>query len=114
MNTYRFSDFEKYGKVAALVMGYLRNEIHENVKLGRNCFGKRTWACAPIVDITDYLASIPLIIGVGKGEPGISNAQVRYAVSKLVGIGVLMESNFNRTPYDRAKWYAFRDEWKDQ
>lgn len=113
MLAYRFSDFEKHGKIAALALEYLRVEINKNIKLNRNCFGKRYWACATINDITDHIASLPPIIGTEKKEPGISYARVRYAVSKLVDIGVLMEGNFNRTTYDRAKWYTFRDEWKD-
>lgn len=94
---FRHMDYLKYGIYPAIIMEYLRVRINENIKLNRCSFGKKTWVCAPIVEICDYF-------------PGLTYPVIRYAVCKLLDRGVLQEGNFNRTKYDRAKWYAFTDE----
>lgn len=38
--------------------------------------------------------------------------QVRYTLDSLEKQGVIITGNYNRTAYDRTKWYAFSDESK--
>jgi len=38
--------------------------------------------------------------------PYLSEAQIRFAIQKLVDTGLVAEGNFNKRGYDRTKWYA--------
>lgn len=47
------------------------------------------------------------IAGISSLFPEIKKA--RYIVDELVGNGILLKGNFNKTPMDKTCWYAFTD-----
>ena len=36
--------------------------------------------------------------------------KIRYAISKLIDLGIIQKGNFNKTKYDRTLWYSFTDD----
>ena len=43
--------------------------------------------------------------------PYLSTSQIRTALEKLVEAGLLVTGNFNKSPYDRTKWYSPKEDF---
>lgn len=42
--------------------------------------------------------------------PYLTTSQVRTALTKLIEGGFIVEGNYNKTPYDRTKWYCVSEQ----
>lgn len=83
----------------AILVHHFQYWIRHNAETGRNLHEGRTWFYQTIKDIVAHF-------------PYWSEKQVRTIIDKLVEKGVLIKGNFNKSPYDQTKWYAFKDEEK--
>ena len=43
----------------------------------------------------------------------LGEKQIRNALNKLISEGLIMEGNFNASPFDRTLWYALTDKGAD-
>lgn len=90
---------EEYGVRQAILINHMQAWIKQNRANGEYQREGRTWAVSSRRSLAELFAYF-------------TDMQVRAILKKLEGAGVLMSGNFNKTPYDRTKWYAFVDEGK--
>lgn len=87
----------QYGMVAAAIIHNLQFWIARNRANGENLREGRTWTYNSVrafEKVFDYL----------------TKAQIRHALDKLEAAGVILKGNFNESPTDQTRWYAFTDE----
>lgn len=97
--THFFNEDEaiEYGVNEAIVLSHIRFWIRKNMADGTNMHDGKCWTYGS----TDSMAKI---------FPYWSSRQIRYALDALVDKGVLVVGEYNQSPFDRTKWYAFSDE----
>lgn len=88
---------ELYGVECAILIQHFQFWLEQNKALNKNYHENRTWTYQTQREI----ASI---------YPYWSEDKVHRLINKLVEFGVLLKGNFNKTPFDRTVWYAFKDE----
>ena len=71
--------------------------IKHNKRTNRNKHEGRTWMYQSLEDMSAHFSYW-------------SKTQVERLVRKLVDKDILIKGNFNKSPYDRTVWYAFKDE----
>lgn len=81
----------------AILISHFQFWIRHNKAIGRNRFEDRTWMYQTIQEIS-------------LNFPYWSQKQVERMINKLVEKEILIKGNFNKSPYDRTVWYAFKDE----
>jgi hypothetical protein len=86
-----------YGVVPAILINNFQFWIARNKANGENLRDGRTWTYN---SVKAYQQQFPYL----------TVDQIRYAIDKLVEMGVLVVGNFNEARRDQTKWYAFKDE----
>lgn len=87
----------KYGVEEAIMIHHFQHWITVNQKLKRNCHEDRTWTYQTIEELHAHFSYWTF-------------KQVRRILTSLEDKNVLLSNNFNKTKYDRTKWYAFVNE----
>lgn len=87
----------KYGVIPAILIENFIGWKKNNKTDGEHFYDGRTWTCNSKKELSKLF-------------PYLSEKQIRYAIDKLLEQGVLITGNYNKTPYDRTLWYAFKDE----
>ncbi|RLA20987.1 MAG: hypothetical protein DRQ62_09945, partial [Gammaproteobacteria bacterium] len=89
----------KYGVDEAIIIANFRFWILKNKACDDNCFDGRTWTY-------NTIKALHIIF------PFWTEKQLRRIIDSLVKKEVLLVGNYNKSAYDRTKWYAFNDEKK--
>lgn len=90
----------EYSIEEAILIHHFQHWIRVNRTLKRNQYEGRTWMFQTQEEVAAHF-------------PYFKNRFVVFRIiQKLVDKAVLMEGNFNKSTYDRTKWYAFVDEEK--
>jgi hypothetical protein len=88
-----------YGLEEAVLIHHFQYWISHNLNLKRNFHDGRTWSFQTHAEISAHF-------------PYWTPDKIRRYLDSLVEKGVIIKGNFNKTPFDRTIWYAFRDEEK--
>ncbi len=89
------------GVNAALLFECISFWLIVNRKHKRNEIENKNWVYMSAHDFTEKL-------------PFLSESQVRTALDKLIGLGILIRDNHNRLSYDKTSWYTVSDEiWEE-
>lgn len=83
----------------AVLVQHFQFWIRHNAAMKRNLHDDRTWTYQTLKDIAAHF-------------PYWSCKQVERFINKLVSLGILVKGNYNKNPYDRTAWYAFKNEEK--
>lgn len=86
-------DAEKYGVNAAIILANLRFWISKNQANKRHFYDGHTWTYNSVKAFTELF-------------PYLSPKQIRTAIQRLVDAGEIGEGNYNKSSYDRTKWYC--------
>lgn len=86
-----------YGIVPAILISYFQFWIEKNIDEERNFYDGRYWVYFSVSTLA-------------KRFKYLSEKQVRIAIDKLYKKDVIVKSNYNKMPYDRTTWYAFKNE----
>ena len=85
------------GVNASLLLYHIAYWVDSNRSSGKNLHHGRYWMYTTVKDLAktsfDYL----------------TESQIRYALEKLRGTGLILVGNFNKTGYDRTMWYTLSD-----
>ncbi len=87
----------QYGIEEAIVIHHFQYWTRHNRELKRNQHDGRTWTYQTREEISAHF-------------PYWSPDKVRRYLDSLVSKEILIKGNFNKTPFDRTVWYAFKDE----
>ena len=88
---------QKYGIFEAILLEYFYFWTIKNEENKTNFFDGRYWTYISRSKLSELF-------------PYATEKQVRYALEKLVRLGVLKVGNYNKTAFDRTLWYAFSDD----
>tara|TARA_B100000315_G_C14309258_1_gene465538 strand:+ start:81 stop:467 length:387 start_codon:yes stop_codon:yes gene_type:complete len=88
---------EAIGVDEAIMLNHLIFWIVVNKKSNQTKHLGRTWTYNSVVDFKPYF-------------PYWSTSQIRRILKSLVDKGIIIEGNFNKSKYDKTKWYALNDE----
>lgn len=88
---------EKYGIQEAIIIQNLKFWIEKNMANEKNQHDGHTWTYNSVKAWSILL-------------PYMSEKQIRAKLKKLEDDGILIAGNYNKSSYDRTKWYAFADE----
>ena len=86
----------QYGMLEAVIINHLEYWIEHNEKNEKNFYDGRYWTFNSIRAFTEIL-------------PYASEKQIRNAIKHLENAGILLVGNYNKSQYDRTKWYTFSD-----
>lgn len=84
---------QKVGINAAVIYQNLIFWTRKNIANGKNVHDDCVWTYNSVRAWSDLF-------------PYLSHAQTRRALEKLVECGMVQEGNFNKSAYDRTKWYG--------
>ena len=87
----------EYGVNEAIIIANFRFWILKNKACDDNFFDGRTWTY-------NTVKALHIIF------PFFTEKQIRGVLDSLVKKEVLLVGNYNKSAYDRTKWYAFKDE----
>lgn len=87
----------KYGITEAVILNNFQFWIAKNRANEKHLHDGRTWTYNSVRAFAELF-------------PYLTAKQLRYALDRLVSMGVLVKGNFNDSPYNRTSWYAFQDE----
>lgn len=88
---------KKYGVDEAVMIKNIMHWIIHNKANNKNTFNGRTWTY-------NSVRAWAIIF------PFWSVRQIRRIIESLIKKEVLISGNFNKLPYDKTKWYAFKNE----
>lgn len=92
-HSFETEDAEKYGVNAAVILSNMRFWIAKNQANKRHEYDGKTWTYNSVKAF-------------GELFPYLSTKQIRTAIQKLVEAGEIGEGNYNKSSYDRTKWYC--------
>lgn len=93
------TDFAKeYGVVESVVIKHFVFWINKNIANGRNFIDGKYWTYNSTKAFTLQF-------------PYLSEHQIFRLLKKLEKTGVIVSANYNKTKFDKTKWYAFSDEF---
>lgn len=87
---------ERYGINCAILAENLYFWIKKNMANGANCYDGHYWTYNSINAFEELF-------------PYMTKNQIRNALIKLEKEGLIITGNYNKSAYDRTKWYAFTD-----
>lgn len=99
MHSFDPVDAEKYGILEAILLANIRWWTAKNEANGRHLHDGRYWT---------YNSAKAF----AKLFPYASQQQIQRALKSLEKAQVIVIGNYNSNPYDRTKWYAIDDFWK--
>jgi len=90
----------EYGIEEAILIHHVKHWIVINMNLNKNEHDGRFWMYQTTKDINAHFYYM-------------TEDKIKRSLNRLVKLGVLLVGNFNKTKFDRTKWYAFKDqeEW---
>lgn len=97
MHSFNTALAAKYGIVEAVLLEHLAFWIRKNKANNVNAYDGRYWTYNSLRAYEELF-------------PYLTAKQIRRALQKLIQEGVVVDGNFNKSPYDRTKWYSFTDE----
>lgn len=86
-----------YGIECAILINHFQYWIDHNKAMGRNFYDGHTW----MYQTQKEIAAV---------YPYWSEDVVYKTITKLVEKDVLIKGNYNKTPFDKTTWYAFKNE----
>ena len=86
----------QYGMLEAVIINHLEYWIEHNEKNEKNFYDGRYWTFNSMRAFTEVF-------------PYASEKQIRNAIKHLEDTGILIVGNYNKSQYDRTKWYTFSD-----
>ena len=86
----------QYGMLEAVIINHLEYWIEHNEKNEKNFYDGRYWTFNSMRAFTEVF-------------PYASEKQIRNALKHLEDTGILLVGNYNKSQYDRTKWYTFSD-----
>jgi hypothetical protein len=86
-------DAEKYGVAAAVILNNIRFWVAHSAANNKNKHEGRHWTYNSVRAFSDLF-------------PYLTARQIRHALDKLEEAGEIKSGNFNKTGYDRTKWYT--------
>lgn len=87
---------QKYGIACAILIKHFSYWIAKNIANETNFFDGRYWTYNSIKAFEQLF-------------PYMTSKQIRSTLKKLEDENIIMSGNYNKSPYDRTKWYAFTD-----
>lgn len=87
---------QKYGVYEAIVLNNLFYWIQQNAANERHCHDGHYWTYNSTKAFTQLF-------------PYFSEKQIRTILGKLEKSGLILVGNYNKSAYDRTKWYALTD-----
>ena len=87
---------ERYGINCSILAEHLYFWIKKNMANEVNCYDGRYWTYNSINAFEELF-------------PYMTKNQIRNALIKLEKEGLIITGNYNKSAYDRTKWYAFTD-----
>lgn len=91
---------EKYGIQAAILLYNLAFWIEKNNADERHLYDGNVWTYSSIAAMEKLF-------------PYMSERVIRYSIQKLIDEGIIVDGNYNKSTYDRTKWYALTDKGKE-
>jgi len=88
---------QRYGLHEAIMIKNFQFWIWKNKANGSHKYDDRTWTYNSVKAFEELF-------------PYLSSSQIRRCLESLVEQGVLIKGEYNKNPYDRTSWFAFRDE----
>ena len=89
----------KYGITEAILINHFEYWIELNEANEANFFEGRYWTFNSVRALLEIF-------------PYLSEKKIRNAINHLIEEKILLCSSFNKSPYDRTRWYAFSDSAK--
>ena len=87
---------QEYGIQCAILLRHLYFWIEKNKANERHYYDDYYWTYSSVKALTELF-------------PYMSKNTIVRGIQKLVDDGLLIEGNFNKSSYDRTKWYALTD-----
>lgn len=87
---------KEYGVNCAILLRHLYFWIEKNRANERHFYDDSYWTYSSVKALTELF-------------PYMSKNTIVRSIQKLVDDGLLIEGNFNKSSYDRTKWYALTD-----
>jgi len=87
---------QKYGVNCAIILTSIRFWIEKNKANGKHFYNDRYWTY-------NSVAAFSVLF------PYLTEKQIRRAIEALESDGVLLSGNYNKSVYDRTKWYSISD-----
>jgi hypothetical protein len=96
---FNIKDAMEYGLPEAVMLSNIKWWVIRNKANEKNFHDERTW-------------TFNSVRAYGELFPFWSDKQIRRVLDSLVNQGAIISGNYNKTAYDRTKWYALADEMK--
>lgn len=87
---------QEYGIQCAILLRHLYFWIEKNKANERHYYDDSYWTYSSVKALTELF-------------PYMSKNTIVRSIQKLVDDGLIIEGNFNKSSYDRTKWYALTD-----
>lgn len=100
-HSFFIEDAEKYGITCAVLLMHIRYWMDENRIHNINYHNGRYWTFSSVKNLQDKF-------------PYLSEKQISTHLLKLENQGVLISDNFNKSSYDRTKWYSLIEEVENE
>jgi hypothetical protein len=98
IHAFKVEHAELWGIECAIMIAHLIYWVEYNQRLKRNFIENRTWTFQTQIEIAAHF-------------PYWSVDQIYRIIKKLTKLEVIIKGNFNKSPYDRTIWYAFKNEF---
>ncbi len=92
---------QRLGLVQAILLENIYFWVSKNEFNEKNVFEGRGWTYNSVKAFNEQF-------------PYLTEKQVRTALEKMEQDGIILSANYNRSKYDRTKWYSITDEWREQ
>ena len=92
---------QEIGVVQAILLENIYFWVSKNEFNQKNIIDGRAWSYNSIRAFTEQF-------------PYLSEKQIRLALAKMEKDGIILVGNHNKVQYDRTKWYAISDKWKER
>ena len=96
MHSFDVNVAAKYGIVEAILVEHLAYWIRKNKANDKNATDGRYWTYNSMRAYAELF-------------PYLSEKQIRRAIQHLIQAEIVVDGNFNKSPYDHTKWYSFTD-----
>ena len=84
---------KEYGVTCAVILRHLYFWIEKNRANEKHCYDDHYWTYGSVKAFCELF-------------PYFSKNTIIRSLQKLVDAGIIIEGNYNKSPYDRTKWYA--------
>lgn len=88
----------KVGIAAAVLHQNIKHWCEKNEANGKHQYDGQSWCYNSVAAFATLF-------------PYLSTSQIRTAIAKLIDGGFITEGEFNKTSYDRTKWYCVKEQF---